>query len=440
MTPVSSPSTTARLGVAGAYLFGFFSLLGITPASVGLALLTVAFLADFRHWKALWAEPVIKLSLVFGAYVATHSVILYLFAGDPVRSMAAAEAGADWLKLLLFVPFAYWAGAEPGRAGRLMFLALLGFAIGFLRKIDWANFDATFFFTRFESYLPAIAFGMFCGLGLLGLVAARSAFWSSRHGPITRWLSMVLWVLLLVLMAEGLFLSFSRGTWLAFVVALPLLILLEVRGREQSLDHVQGARRALLVSGPLAVAALLVLFGSQFSAVIDRVVHEAPTVMQVLQGDWSGVESDSVGLRAHALRLAAELWWQRPWLGWGAGSSSFLLAASERPELMTAPGDWLPHLHNSYAELLVQFGAVGFVLMAVLVALLAHASWRECRSGRLCAALCRYLLVSLVFVLIWNLFNYRMVRHDGLFFWIIFAGTAFSGRLRGLIDGAGQRL
>jgi hypothetical protein len=54
------------VGVAGAYAFAFFSLLGITPASVGLALLTLAFLADFRHWRALWAEPVIKLSLLFG--------------------------------------------------------------------------------------------------------------------------------------------------------------------------------------------------------------------------------------------------------------------------------------------------------------------------------------------------------------------------------------
>jgi O-antigen ligase len=427
------------VGVAGAYAFAFFSLLGITPASVGLALLTLAFLADFRHWRALWAEPVIKLSLLFGGYVAVHSVIFYLFATDPARSAAAAEAGPDWLKLLLFVPFAYWAGAEPGRAARLMFLALVGFAIGFLRKVDWASFDVAFFSTRFESYLPAIAFGMFCGLGVLGLVAARSAFWSPRSGTFPRWLSITLWMVLLVLMAEGLFLSFSRGTWLAFTVAMPLLILLELSGRKRSVDHVQSARPVVLASGLLAASALFVLFGSQFSAVTDRVVQEAPTTVNLLQGDWSAIESDSVGLRAHALRLAVELWLQRPWLGWGAGSSTTLIATSERPELMTGPGDWLEHLHSSYAELLVQFGALGFMLMAALLALVVHASWRGCRSDRVSAALCRYLLVSLVFVLIWSVFNYRIIRHDGLFFWIIFAGTAYSGRIRSLMERPGAR-
>ena len=439
-TLVSSAKPTARLGAAGAYLFAFFSLLGITPATVGLAVLTLAFLADFRQWKALWGEPVIKLSLLFSLYVATHSAIVYLFAGDPARSSAAAEAGADWLKLILFVPFAYWTGAEPKRAPRLMFLALVGFAIGFLRKIDWASFDATFFATRFESYLPAIAFGMYCALGVLGLVAARSAFWSSRRGPISRGMSTALWVLLLLLMAEGLLLSFSRSTWLAFVVALLLLMLLEWRGRQRAGHNVEPARPVLVASGLLAAAALLTVFGTQYSAVIDRVAQEAPTTLQVLQGDWSEIESDSVGLRAHAWQFAAELWLQRPWFGWGAGSSRTLIAASERPELMMEPGEWLPHLHNSYAELMVQFGAVGIVLMAALVSLLVQASWRECRSGSTSAALCRYLLASLVFVLIWNLFNYRIVRHDGLFFWIVFGGTAYSGRLWRLIEEARRRL
>jgi hypothetical protein len=77
--------------------------------------------------------------------------------------------------------------------------------------------------------------------------------------------------------------------------------------------------------------------------------------------------------------------------------------------------------------------------MGALVSLLVHASWRECRSGRVPAALCRYLLVSLVFVLIWNLFNYRFIRHDGLFFWVIFAGAAYASRLRSLTDAAGRR-
>jgi hypothetical protein len=88
----------------------------------------------------------------------------------------------------------------------------------------------------------------------------------------------------------------------------------------------------------------------------------------------------------------------------------------------------------------VQLGAVGFVLAFALVWALVRSSGQECRAGRIPFDLCRFLAVSLVFVLIWNLFNYRVVRSDWMFFWILFAGAAYSFRFARLTghDGPGQ--
>jgi hypothetical protein len=72
--------------------------------------------------------------------------------------------------------------------------------------------------------------------------------------------------------------------------------------------------------------------------------------------------------------------------------------------------------------------------LATLVWLLMKASAASCRSDDMPGELCRLLAASFVFVLIWNLAAYRFVRHDYGFFWIIFAGTAYSFRLRRLID------
>ena len=100
--------------------------------------------------------------------------------------------------------------------------------------------------------------------------------------------------------------------------------------------------------------------------------------------------------------------------------------------------NWLPHLHNSYAETAVQLGAVGLALAFALLWALVRSSRRECRTGRLPADMCALFAVSLGCVLVWNLFNYRVVRSDWMFFWILFAGGAYSFRLAWLIAPPGR--
>lgn len=439
-TPGSRQTATSawpnRMGEWGSFLFSFFALLGTTPASVGLVALALAFLWDFRHWRVLGQDPIIKVCLVFAVYTAGHSLIAYVTAPGEELAEAVADTGTDWIKLLLFVPFAYWVGGRRQRIGWLLFLALLGFAIGFLRKIDWASFDATFFYTRFEVYLPAIAFGMFAGLAVLGLIALREAFWAAGSSRIPGWVRLASWLLLLALMLVALFLSFSRSTWIAFAVAALLLFYLEWRAHPALVQQSQGKATRRALSGLLVAVSLMALVVTQWDRIADRMFYENQTAAQVLRGDWSEVDSNSIGLRIHALRFTAHLWSERPWLGWGAGSSRYLIAHSERPELLMDEGIWLPHLHNAYAEILVQLGAVGLVLAAAIIFLLVRGTARECRSGKVPRALCRFLLATAVYVLLWNLGSFRIVRHDGLFFWIMFAGVAYSFRLRTLIENA----
>jgi O-antigen ligase len=179
--------------------------------------------------------------------------------------------------------------------------------------------------------------------------------------------------------------------------------------------------------------ALVLPIALQHRQIAERLQGGGETLAKVLSGDLADVPSDTNGLRVHALRFAVELWSQRPWLGWGAGSSRYLLAQSGRAELMMDEGVWLTHLHNTYAEILVQLGIVGLVLIAALLWLLVRAGNLACRGGQMPPDLCRFFGVSLLFVLIWSLIDYRFVRHDYNFFWIIFTGAAYSFRLRLLL-------
>jgi O-antigen ligase len=410
-------------------------LLGTGPASIGLVLLTLTFLVRFRHWPSLARDRVGIWALVFATFVACHSLVFSITAPVPELAEAVADTGMDWLKLLLFVPFAYWAAGIPGRIRLLLFLALLGFTLGTIREIDWSAFDPSFFQRRYDGRLPAIAFGMFSALGALGLLALRRSFWGRLPGGWTGWLRMLAWLSLFAMMLEGLVLSFSRGSWIAFVAALVILFCLEWRDRRRSSRA--GARfrtgPSLLIGGLIAVALVLVL-GSQLEQITSRVEAEADTISSLVQGDPSQIESGSIGLRVHAWLCAWDLVSERPWFGWGAGTSRHLISHSGRDELRYDEKEWMPHLHNAYVEIAVQFGSLGLLLSSVLVWRLAGSTRRACLGGHLPGDLCRYFAVTLVFVLLWNMTNYRVIHHDWLSFWIIFAGSAYSVRLRALIE------
>ena len=425
-----------RVGLFGSYLFAGFALLGITPATVGLVLLSLSFLISFRNWRVLARDPLIIIALAFALYVTLHSLLTYLTAPIDAQAKAAIDAGADWVRLLLFIPFAFWAGGRPERVRILLLLGLAGFVVGALRKVGWTPLDAQFFTQRFEAYLPAIAFGMFSGLGALGLIALRERFWHPGPGGVPRWLRLVSWLALLAFALEGLMLSYSRTSWVAFAMAAALLAYLEWRG------HRAAAHPGTRIAAVLVVAiSLALLIALQHRQIAHRLEEGGETISKVLSGDFADVPSDPSGLRVHALHYALDLWSQRPWLGWGAGSSRSLLMHSARPDLMLYTEKlhkkvWLRHLHNTYAEILVQLGIIGLALLAALLWLLARAAALACREGRMPGDLCRFFAVSLLFVLIWNLGDYRLVRHDYNFFFIIFAGTVYSYRLRFLLEEA----
>lgn len=432
VAPTDGPS---RAGLVGLYVFAFFGLLGITPATVGLVLLTLAFLIRFDAWRRLVRDPVALLAMVFGLYVAVQSAIAYVLQPTPALAQAVVENGTDWLKLLLFIPLAYWAGGRPDRVRLILLLGLAGFTLATFRKIDWATFDAAFFSTRFESYLPAIAFGMFAGLGALGLLATRRAFWVERDRSWQRWLAITLWAVWLLILLEGLLLSQSRGSWLGFLGGMAVLMVLELRARPSATARPARRRRLAIL---LVAAALGAILSSQYQTIGMRLTDQTDTLQQVMSGDVTEVTSDPVGLRVNALLFTVEKWRERPWFGWGAGTSREWIAASGRTDTLLDNVTWLPHLHNAYAETLFQFGTVGLLLAVALIWALVRATGNECRAGRLPVDLCRLFLVTLVFVLIWNLFNYRVVRSDWMVFWILLAGTAYSFRLARLMEPRGD--
>jgi O-antigen ligase len=181
-------------------------------------------------------------------------------------------------------------------------------------------------------------------------------------------------------------------------------------------------RRGLLLS-LAAVAAIAALLALNLERIVTRLTTEQETVGAMWRGDRSGPPTTSLGLRwqAQAFGLARGL--ERPFLGWGAGTSSRLIEQSEDPGLREE-GQALRHLHNAYLELLVQFGVAGTALAGVFLARLVGGLWRAARARRCPADYGAFLLAAFAFMLIWSLWSYRAGHQDWRVYWVLLAGTS----------------
>jgi O-antigen ligase len=86
----------------------------------------------------------------------------------------------------------------------------------------------------------------------------------------------------------------------------------------------------------------------------------------------------------------------------------------------------LDHLHNTYLELLLQFGMVGLALwFGIFVSLFV--SIRRARDlGRLDADVARFLVVSIVYLSLWNLIDFHATHQAWRGLWALLAGSALS--------------
>lgn len=123
---------------------------------------------------------------------------------------------------------------------------------------------------------------------------------------------------------------------------------------------------------------------------------------QILHGrfDLAYETARNYEARVQLLTLAADLFHQRPWLGWGPDAWHLIYRFSPFPDLTG-----LNQFHNGYAQFLVCFGVIGTGLMVVYVAalLLAAIARRRAAADPLSPPLFATAAALLTMLLVYNL-------------------------------------
>jgi len=158
-----------------------------------------------------------------------------------------------------------------------------------------------------------------------------------------------------VLMASTIFLSGSRGGMAAFLVQLLLLAIVMVR-RERH------ARTIIVIAVFLAcVAGLLIWLGG------GELAKRVASIHKEAQSEVSG------GTRLAIDRDALTMFLRKPALGWGL--STFPEVYPQFRSFYT--NFFVNEAHNDYLQLLVEMGALGFIVMLWLVFVVYRAALRK---------------------------------------------------------------
>lgn len=244
---------------------------------------------------------------------------------------------------------------------------------------------------------------MLFGTAALGIAAFFPRIIASGH----RLLALA-WLALLAICIAAVVASQTRGVWAGFIagaLTLATIRVMELRNRY---------RRRTIFAGAVATAVCTLAIGyiALGDIVSQRLAAERETLHLLQQGQLEKVpDTTSAGVRLHTWREALNWIAEHPLVGWGGNGRSLIFDHSTNlPESIKQN---FGHLHNSYLDLLANYGLLGLALLVALVYWLVSRCLHGYRSGHLCAGDFTFCLSFTVFFAVINLFESYLFYDSG---------------------------
>lgn len=426
-----------RLAAFLLLLFAFAAWYRTGLANVALGTLGLLFILDLpRNWQRLLRDPALWL-IGGGALVVT---LLAWRAATLFPELAAEqwESLSGWLRPLLFILVAWWLRGDPHLARWMLAAALVGLVMGILHRAEVEDLEAIVGLFRGNFGISARGDFGFTGLGLaflssvalLGLVSFDQEIKRiSLMGLSLPGFGWGLWILAVVFFLIILLVTQARGATLGLALLIMLLIIHRMAGRIRAASLWKGKKLGIyFLTGLLVISLASALFWIS----IDRTARDFTTLVHPeSQANYS--YDSSTGTRLNLYRIGIALINERPLLGWGPGTSATRdLVPSRVLDFSTSDLEGAPawaHLHSVPIEILVRFGLIGGILGLIIIALLVQ-SYRVMRRCVFDPPLYLFLVLGGLMSVFFSVYDFRLIRIDFGFFFILFFGILYSFRFR----------
>ena len=392
-----------RAGLAGLALYAAMLTINKDLCYVGEWLMLLALAGSWSVARdRLVKDSVFRLGLVWMAYLAVSCLVGALWVPGSLDDQVLAAR--RWMKLGFVVLVAWWMGGDWQTIRRVYALLFIVFALIMLRYFLYPLY--------WEKGLAGgrLRFGMnpqrsalFFATALLGLLFLARDVWGERTGRRFH-LRVALWALALVLMTVGLLFTQTRGAWIAvaagLVATLPLLVVN------------RAGRSWPLVGGALGLSLVLLVGASQWGHIAGRFSEETVVFHALETGQWQSIPNTSLGRRIHLWHWGWTTWQDSPWLGVGINSIRPLAMSGD---VAVQLDDFeIPHLHNSWLELLVATGLIGVGLFIAVAVFVARGGLWAYRQGHLPG---RFLLMQWSLLVMFLVANFTEAHITKWIFW-----------------------
>ena len=368
----------------------------------------------------------LKSDLVFKLLILAMLIPWLLFGINALIDYETAikyRSTNDLLKLFLFLPLAWWIGGSRAGAIRMLTIAFLGLITAVALDPNlmhslyqlWSGWRVDFDIHNAQHG------ALFFGLVVIFCICSFSQ--RVQNEPAVNWVNALLFLAGLVGLI-GLVGTQTRAAFLGLFVCGFVALVQRVRQGnlfgQKRMSMAKGVLFLVLVAGMLVWSAKEVL--------PDRLAAEKTSIQALLTGNLEELPFSSIGIRVHS--WAESLKWiaERPITGWGLKARTDVIRLGERfPDDIQALG--FGHLHNGYLEVLVGFGAVGFVFICVLWGVLL-------KRIKLAASndLYAFALYSSIFFLVLNMFESFFIYWSGEFAIALFMAGGYCQYLARSLD------
>ncbi|MEY2697645.1 MAG: hypothetical protein RL333_1783 [Pseudomonadota bacterium] len=425
-----------KIQSAGVFLIHLYALSAwLHPTLNHLAFIGLAYLGltdrPTRDW--LIQKPVVRYSVGIAASILALSLLGIFEFNEQLANQALSTS--KWILLSGFVFLLPWIANQRVKPENLFGLTLIGLLLGMMMNTSpWEilrfniGSDHTNWQPHFQFSTAGMA-GLSGGLCLAGLVMYIDCFFECAKRQ--RWVRGVFWFCAVYLAGYMFIASQSRISWLALLITLPTGMFVRRIYTKQKYSEKAFAKPIFLI---VCVVSVIALGAWKNSALFKERMTRDIEIFSVQKSEQ--FEGSSFGLRLKMLEFGLQSIRQHPLLGWGnQGTASIARKTGDLRFRSPEPDGrliWFPHLHNTYLEILLRYGLVGFFLFisALLASLLRlKRSISDQHDPRTLNALV-FTGMGIVFFATCGLAGFQIMQEEWRAPFSLLFALAFAGRFR----------
>jgi O-antigen ligase len=385
--------------------------------NISVALLFLGFVSFFFLKRSYWLNAPLVLMVLSIIWVTSVWLVVSAEFPENARSGPAVE---DYIDKFLFIFIGI--GLAGSKSREVFFVSVAASVIVFMPWISGSGFSdlmEALDGVRQGFGLSPIRSGMLAAFVFIlsSVFLVRAAFSVTVKWPVViAWAGLMFWALLLIIFSQ------TRAVFVSIFIMFTFGFIFMATKRR--INAIQLRRVALIV---LALTALLVSFSFISGASdrnIDRMGQDLTVVSDLFTEDLEDLPQSSWGVRAIMLRYGIGRFVERPFWGWGYRSSNELLEKAHDDKILDQE---FSQFHNSYLEILVEYGIFGLLILVLLFSYLLVSLSGSIKNSSGKNEMPIAIFIFLSFMGIFSFFDGILVQESsGPFIFNVAAGVALS--------------